>query len=563
MRRAAVLVALLTGCSASNNSPSTAQTCVPPLCAIAPMQLAAEVTPSVNDTNVGRLELASLTFGDDGTAIITLPPPVILTGRVTVGTGSKPQFLSGTVVATRPSRIPGRPDESYQTTLDVGNGTYMLPVTEPIDGETYTLRVLSNDNSLYPPQIFSNVDASIPPGSTSRQVGFDLVLDDPTLLTEVDGIITDPVGKAIAGLQVQALDPSSRSAVSTTSTTDSSGGYSIRLSKSVSGLSMLILSVVPTQTAPAGTPSLESALDLTKVGPTNRTSQNLSAPALPAPAALTYHVNGVGSSGATTPVVGAQVTFLASVTDPTAPAGVTAVFEASGQTDGDGSVTLALIPAAQGTRDYLVTIAPPATSDFAAVLPGHEQKISVGATSGYGGDITLALRPMLSGRVIDSLGAPVRSLTVQPAPATVTLSDPGSAGGYANVTQVGSTTTAPDGRFAVRLDPGGYDVALLPIASMRLPRRWLQGVTLQADQDLGDLRMPTAAMVNVVVEDDAGLGLNTAQVQLYLLPAGPPPGCIQGSCLLLPRIIAEGTSDVSGRVPLLLPAATSANTNGL
>lgn len=530
------------GCSSSASSAPSAS-CAPPACPIAPMALAAKITPPSTRTDITRLDVGTVTLDASGFFTVTLERPILISGKVSVGQIGKGK-LTGTVVATRPSRIVGRPDESYQTTLD-GSGNYSLAVTETLPGESYTLRVLSTDTSLYPPQTFQLSDVTVPAG-TPRQIGFDLVLDDPAQLQPVKGVVTDAVGAPIAGLQVQALDPNNKSVASTTATTDATGSYSVLLSKSTAKLMppVVALVVTPTMNAPVGTPSLEKRIDLTHV------DGNLRAPPLPATAQFTYPVMGVGSSGAAAPAVGAQVQFKATVTNPNAPE-VTALFQASGQTDADGNVSLMLIPG-QGSRDYIVTVAPPSISD----LQGLVTTVSVGPSGGYGAPIALRLRPQLSGRVTDMLGLPVRSLTVQPGPATVASAL--DATSLAGVVRVDSALTNGDGRFALRVDTGTYDVALLPPASMHLARQWLDRVLVDGDKDVGDVTVPPAATARVLVLDADGNPLPAASVQLYSLALGNlATTCRTVDCLSPPRLAAEGTTGTDGSVPLLLPSQST------
>ena len=151
----------------------------------------------------------------------------MLSGKVTIGQGAGARLLAGAVVATRPSRIPGRPDPIFQAQIDpTSNGEYALSVTPTLPGESYTLRVAASDASELPPQTFTGIDAS----SDTR---FDLVLDDPATFIQLHGTVADPIGQAVPGLEVQAIDPTSHALLSTTATTDGSGAYAIRLARNL------------------------------------------------------------------------------------------------------------------------------------------------------------------------------------------------------------------------------------------------------------------------------------------------------------------------------------------
>jgi hypothetical protein len=542
------------GCSASHGpSVPTAMFCMPPACSVDQTAFAVEVTPPPASSGIARLDVASLMLDANGFFQIQLAPPVVITGQVSVGKAGQALHLEGSVVASRPSRILGHVDETYQTQLDVATGQYSLPVTETLPGEQYTLRVLPTDTSQYPPQTFQ-VSASVLPG-VPRQVGFDLVLDDPSTLTQVQGKVMDPVMNPIAGVQVQAIDPTTKAVVSTTTVTDASGAYAIRLSKSVQKLSpaVVTLTASPTATAPGGTPMLQLPVDISKVPATNSVSADLPAPPLATPAPFSYRVIGVGSSGAETPIVGAQLTFVAVVTDTTAASGVSAVFQAQAQSDTDGVVTAQLVPGmGQTNRTYTVAVAPPSSSDFQA----RSLMLSVGPTpsGGYGADIQLDVRPLLSGRVVDQSANPVASVTVQPGPSTV--ANAVQAMSLADVNNVASTATASDGRFTLPVDAGKYDVGLLPLASMKLPRRWIDSLQITADLDVGDVLIPPAALVGGQVLAPDGSQLQNADVQIYAISSATCPNRAL-TCLSPARLAAESSTDASGIIQVLLPAATA------
>jgi hypothetical protein len=550
-----ILTALFAAGCAANNGASVmgGNYCTPPECSVDGTLFALEITPPPTATDSARLDVATLVLDDNGFFSIQLTAPVLITGQVSVGKAGQVFGLQGSVVASRPSRIPGRPDETYQTMLDTTTGKYELPVTESLPGESYTLRVLPTDASEYPPQTFT-VSAQAVPGAP-RMVGFDLVLDDPTTLTQVHGVVTDPVGKAIPGLQVQAVDPVSKQVVSTTTVTDANGNYAVRLSKSVQRLTPPQVSVTaaPTASAPTGTPMLQLTVDISKAGATNSITANLQSPPLPTPAQFSYRVTGVSRSGAEQPVVGAQLTFVAVVTDMTS-MGLQAVFQAQGQSDGDGVVTIELVPGVgQNNRMYQVSVAPPSSSEFQAqTLP-----IAVGPTptGGYGQNITLDVRPRLSGRVIDQTARPVMSVTVQPGPATVASAL--DAKSLADLNSVASTATANDGRFTLPVDAGKYDVGLLPLATVKLPRRWLSGLTIANDLDVGDILMPMAALVRGTIVDSHGNLLDKADVQIYAVaPSTALCPTRDLTCLSPPRLAAEANT-TSGQVQVLLPADTA------
>ena len=544
------LMVTLAGCSAGSSAAAPTMSCSPPACQLESQLLALEVTPAPNQAlMLSDVDLASVTVDpSSGLLQVQLPAPVIISGKVTVGQGARATILNGAVVATRASHIFGRPDKFYQTALDNPTGTYSLPVSPTAPGELYQLRIVSSDSSHYPPQLFT-VDASITPG-TPLAVHFDLQLDDPMTLTQISGLVTDLVGSPVPGMQVQAVDPTSKNVLSTTAITDGTGAYALRLSKKLPA-QMVQLSATPTATAPMGTPALQVPLDVSHASAANTITANLATPPLPATQRFTYRVSGVGSSGAEMPVVNASCQFTAFVSDVKSGSPVTAVFQASADTTADGTVTVDLIPSdAKTSRDYQVTVSPPSTSDF----QGASFTMPAGTTDGFGPPVTLLLRPQVSGRVIDANSQPIKNVTILPGPSTVAAAL--NATSLADLVKLSPTSTDSAGRFVLRVDSGTYDFGLIPLSAMMLPRKWLGGTMVTDDLTLGDVLLPPGAMVHAIVTDPSGNAVAAASVQLYSI--SPTNGtCSENACLAPPRLAAEGTSDAGGSVGLLLPAETA------
>jgi hypothetical protein len=483
---------------------------------------------------------------ESGGFTVVLEPSVAIEGKVVVGMGGRAKILNGSIVATRKSRIAGRPDRNYQARLD-DLGGFKLAVARTRPGEVYTLRIVSSDDTLYPPQSFvvPDVDAD---------THFDPVLDDPAQLTQVKGRITNAVGMPVAGLEVKALD-ASKSAVSTTATTDATGAYAIRLAKRATTTVTLVAEPLAGK-APMGTPSLQTLVNVSMPGTTTNTVTvpDLAIPPLPAVTRLTYRVIGISSSGAEQPVIAAHCAFTAQVSDPKTM--VTAVFRAETQTDTDGTAAVDLIPAEQGTRDYHVSVSPSATSTF----QGLSLTIPVGPMGGYGSPIMLKLRQEVRGRVVDMLQRPVKSLTVQPGLSTVAAGL--TATTLAEVVKLSTATSDADGKFVLRVDSGTYEFGLLPPALTRLPRRWIESLEVAESLDLGDILVPPSAVVRATIVDKLGNGVLGASVQLYAIsPINSACSTGELTCLAPPRLTAEGLTTLDGTVGLLLPAQVTAPAN--
>lgn len=539
------------GCHAPKAGASVS--CAPPECpADTTLQLVAEVEPP-SDSPFVRQEFGVVGLdAQTGRFALTLDPQVTLKGVVNVATGVAAQSVPATVVATRASRISGRPDVYYQSTVNPTTGEYALVVPRNLqnpDGsnEQYALRVTVNDASLVPPK---QIMVYAP---DSQRVDF--IFEDPKTLPELHGAVLDSLGNPVPGMQIQAMvppDPANPTAptmvVSTTVTSDGQGAYSLRLVKSPPPTVRLV--AVPTTTATPRLPSLMLDVPTAKLAATGSPTVSLHMPALPAAAHVIYKVLGTGTSGALMPVMAASCVFSADVTDPHASDGTHAIYRATAMTDPLGQAGVDLISTDNGNRVYAVTVTPDASSSFGATTT----MVTVATQGGYGESIMLALRPQLSGRALDPQGHPLRNLQVVPGAATVAAA--------LGPTPFVVTTTPPqtladvDGRFALRLDRGAWDIGLIPPADSMLPRLWLANTVVQSDVDLGSITVPRGVMVHGLVHDPIGVPLARATVRLYTVAAGNSTcsGADKNQCLAPPRLRAEGSSAADGLVTLILPS---------
>jgi hypothetical protein len=514
-------------------------TCSPPECAAdTTLMLVAEVLPPASAPGVPQ-ELTSLDIdANSGTFTLALDPVVTLTGVVSIG-GTLGGPLAATVVATRPSRISGRPDVVYSATVDPVSGAFKLAVSRNRASEQYVVRVTPTDPTLVPPM--QRTMAAL----TDHEVDFPL--PDPLTLPQLHGTVLDSLQEPIAGVQLQATDPTSGQVLSTTVTSDDTGAFSLRLLASPP-------STVLVTAAPAGAtsmlPTLTQMVDTSKLSPTtNALTVNLAMPALPATVHVTYAVQGASPSGALMPVPGTVCVFTAEVTDAHATSGTKAIFTATAMAIADGSVGVDLIPTATGYRSYSVNVSPDASSNFQPLTTS----INVGPASGWGAPISLALRPQLSGRVVDVNGQPLSSLTVVPALAT--LGETVGAQVYAALTAPTATTADDDGRFAVRLNPGAWDIGIIPAAATMLPRVWLDKLSISGgDVTLANaIVLPMGVIVHGNVIDATGMPVIGADVRIYTVPtANSSCDSDDLDCLAPARLSAEGTSSDAGLVSMLL-----------
>lgn len=539
MKRLLALTLLVAACKSPHNG--AAVVCSPPECpADTTLQLVAEVAPPADSAFVQQ-EFPFIAIDSQSSQFTLMLDPVVnVTGRVTIGSGATAHAVPATIVATRPSRIAGRPAVYYQSTVDPISGQYKLVVPQNTSAhEQYTLRVTTTDASLEPPK-------QLPVNLVADQ-SLDIAFEDPATLPELHGTVLDSLKTPIPDVQVQAIVPRKSDSdpvvvLSTTTTTDLRGMYSVRLVPNPPP-TVMIVATAPTM---PHLPTLMLDVATSSLGPTHSATANLQLPALPSPVNLKYKVAGISSSGAEQPVVGATCVFTADVTDPYATDGSHAQYRVSATTDFTGQASLDLIPSDTGNRNYQVSVTPDAASNFGALTT----TITVAPPGGYGQPIYLPLRAALSGRVLDPSGKPLRNLTVTLWTSTVLPPTVTPFNGTASPPQ---TVSDLDGRFAVRLDKGTWDVGLIPPADSMLPRLWLSGTNVQSDVDLGTLMVPRGVSVTAVIRGSTGAVLGHAMVRLYTIA----PDCNGGdpaTCASPPRLRAEGSSSAGGLVDFLLPS---------
>jgi hypothetical protein len=549
----AILLAVLALAGCKPSHPGATLLCSPPECQTdTALLLVAEVEPSADSPFV-KEEFGSITIDQKtGYFGLALDPQVTLTGVVRVSSGGQQQALASTVVATRPSRIAGRPDVSFQSTVNPTTGEYrlVLPINKP--GEQYRLRATAINSALVPPK---EIAVTV---TTESDPFVDILFEDPLTLPEVHGAVLDSLQNPIAGMQVQAIDPDTLDVVSTTTITDVKGAYSIRLVANPPSTVRVV--VTPTLAVARVLPTLTLDLATSSLGVAKSVTANMHVPPLPAAVHLIYAVLGISTSGAQTPVGGASCVFVADVSDPKATDGVKASYRATATTATDtGNAEVDLIPSDTGNRVYMVSITPDATSDFATMLTAIEVAPT---TSPYGPSISLSLRPQLSGQVVDPSGSPLHGLQVVLGAATVAASVEQTP--YLVAAMPSQTLSDADGRFALRTDKGFWDIGLIPPSDTMLPRLWMTSIAIESDLNLSygnaPIKLPRGVMVHGIVKDPDGNPLARANVRLYtVLPdnANCPSGADRDSCLAPPRVRAEGSTGSDGTVGVILPSPPS------
>jgi hypothetical protein len=385
----------------------------------------------------------------------------------------------------------------------------------------------------------------------------DIPFPDPMTLIGVTGQVTTAMGTPVVGMQVRAF--ASSTLISTSSMTDANGLYAIRLAPAYADLAAASKANIQIHgdSQVMGAPSVSKDLGV-RPNATGSLLVDLHLPALLEPTLYTYHVQGTGQSGVPTSVAGVHCVFTTpDFTDSTS--NVTAHFAATADSDENGDVTVALLPATDGNRSYTLTLTTPPGSDFASIASKSLEVAQKYDCSPCVGDtLELALRPAVSGQVLepDQLLA-VPGVEVDAVASTV--ADVVDSNGQVFQNPV---LTDDKGRFVVRLDPNTYDLSFTPPSGANLPRTWISAQEIGAsDVDIGPVKLPHAALIRGHVFDSQG-GAVQARVALYSVPVenlacpkNAPNAQQDPYCLRQPRRAAEGTTASDGSLQVLLPVA--------
>jgi hypothetical protein len=541
LRRALVIGLLwLGGCSKPPNG--VRLLCAPPECSVSTnVQLVAELLPPASSSLVAD-ETTQLAIDNDHSALtLRMAAPVILSGHATLVDPTNPTMqmpVKGTVVATRPSRIPGRPDVYYQTTIDDA-GHYNLVVSPTLPGELYSVRVTPSDPVTAGPAQTTQLAAA-------TNVPLDFQFINAINLPEIHGTVTDAQQYPLM-MQLQAIDPATGLTVSTSATSDDAGAFALRLVRTPPATVRLVATPLPS----SALPSLLLDVDTTKmVAPTNSLTVNVKLPGVRNAQAMTFHVQGTGPNGAASLIGGATFAFSADVTPTGDTSGVRAIYNATAVSDSDGAVQVMLMPT-QADRPYYMTVTPPSSSMFQP----YEAMVAV-APAGVGRTFELSRQNDLNGQVLSPSGAPLPQVQVVPMSAVELPSTPSVA--TATYTEVvtpspASQNTDSDGRFSLGLNSRPHqdvwDIALIPPATSMLPRLWLLDRNVWAG-DLTEMpfKIPRGVTLETTVLDASGNPVTGADLRIYALgtgsacaDVGSPPGCETPA-----RLRAEGTTDSQG-----------------
>jgi hypothetical protein len=200
-------------------------------------------------------------------------------------------------------------------------------------------------------------------------------------------------------------------------------------------------------------------------------------------------------------------------------------------TDAEGKYTLEVLPAS-----YLVSATPPTGSKFGI---SALTAVRVAAAAVQAEDVVAPEKAALLAQVLTPQGAPAADVEVR------VLRRPD---GF-TPSKTEQTLTGPDGRFALMLDQGTWQIELVPLPSSGLPRRVLEVEMGLQDRELAtpiELFKPFELLGTANAAQPGGapaLALAGARVEIYSLDIGRTE----------PVRIGEALTDDVGRWRAIVP----------
>ena len=459
-------------CDGDDDCPS-ANACVGRLCVARlgqPYPAAVEVEPDP-DSLYTRRDYPSVGFMPEPIKLETDRRFAMRTTLVTLTASPTQKASSVRVVVSVPSELPGRPPVSFEadgSNQDPGQ-PYQADIRLPEQwmGRAAQINVFPTaplDRAFGPWQFDFVIAAqpSVPPLQDSELVAIPGVV--PTTAT--------PDGPSAITYEARLWGSNRR--ISNIAGTDAGGKFVLKVQRRL--LETALHPRVEVALADAAASPTVLVVPYTDTVAANMNLGMVKFPLLPQPVPFVIPVLVSQPAGENKlPVPGALVRF--KLLEEMAPE---LTYTRFGQTGKDGNTTLALLPGTGGTRDYQVSVVPPADSEAAALcVPKYAIGAAVAGGTGprVGAALFLPRKLPLAGRVVRMNEDAATQMTVRatrlPA-ALVSECEP----------VLGSppteTVTDGDGRYALLLDPGEYQLEFEPRGGRGIPRHVVPSVTLAA-----------------------------------------------------------------------------------
>lgn len=496
---------------------------------------------------------------EDGVARVTYPEGRLLSGAVMV-VNDVEVALQATLTASRPSRIPGRPKVTASRSV-LAEGFLLRPDPNEVDTSfdlvllpdiTYTVRATPE----------SPYDEKYHPLMRDVTLEHDeeqwFMFGDPEQSIHVAGAVLDALGAPVNGVRVKAVDEETGLYISSTGITDETGTFHLLMPAGIRSYRLTFGPSDENGTVPVIVQSGVIIGDTAaQQGPENaydnpESLEPIHLPAFPTPVPFTFLLQGRGSDGTIQPAAGVSVTFETTVGHESS---VEGIYRVSGVTNNEGEVELELIPGdSTRNRSYDVTVITPVDEEheFASTVLEGEHAVKVGTS---GGAITLELdrRVPFSSSVSSSWEGDLSGVTVQ----ARRLDGP-----EALRNTLRSAVTKETGRFNLKLDPGQYNLEILPPTGLPLPR-WVIQEPLEVLPDelpasfVDGLTLPDAAVLQVQVTGDGATPAPKANVRVSVYLVDDFCATLNPvdyhTCDVDSVLLGEAITDADGRARVLVP----------
>jgi hypothetical protein len=360
-----------------------------------------------------------------------------------------------------------------------------------------------------------------------------IVLPKSNELWTVVGVLQDELDqKAVVGYQARALVGDRL--VSTVVKTDAQGRFTLKIPNDAANA--INLDQVRVELTPSDPTAVEPHIEA-NVTATKLNLGILRLPPRPKAQSLDIPVHVLGKPDKKLP--GVTLRFSAEI--PNAVGG-RAWLVREAQTDKDGVAHVALLPGNAGTtREYAVTVVPPANSEFAArCLPSYS--VATTAAGRTGASIELGNKPDISGLVTDAGLAPQAGVIITATPLAVSgTQECGSSS--ALLPPPTTVTTGAGGGYRLSLDPGRYRIEYEPPMGSPSPLFIENDVLVDMPQERRRLALPSGVVATGLVRDDSGVGVPGGELRVFGPPkAGRPP-----------ELRARTRTGADGRFMIVLP----------
>lgn len=533
---------------------------------------AATLAPPAARADLVASEIPALVIPQSGWVdSLQLAAPVTISGRVEAYCApSSPSCITTSLGAkitfTRKSSFAGGPlfSDGELSKDSVPRGTDSFSAFLPATGETdppYTVTIVPDGRDTTPPSSGMSPAMLAPPMHMTLAVpastSTTFVLGSATSRT-ISGTISNGT-TALTKYRVVAIgqwDAASPPTEVSTISYSTDGSFHITIADAITG-------PVTLKADPYADGVVAPTLRLNDVQPGTSQVQVLQPANLGSPIDVTIPVVGVTGAGAVAPVSGAHV-IVEGTFDPTFAYSTHAVLHVETTTADDGLAHVTVLDGSALRGTYKLRVVPPASSSLGVIF---DQPLVFDAT-GVVDPQRLPSRVALSGKAIDTSGAPVRnlSITARPSLRFQWSLDPVSRAFLTSEIPPATAVTADSGDFVVWVDPyiaqvwGHYDVAFEPQDGSDVPSWTLPDVEIPRVNNLTtvplDVTIPDAAFIHGALADPSGGAVVGGELRIYEVitdlslcsqVAFPPQNCV-----IPAPLVGHGTSDAMGIVRLTL-----------